>query len=322
MAFAAGYLGGELYIYIYRKKTGIYFKPSMRHFDWELSRKLLRYGLPMSVWIISFQLLFLANRLIISSMRSNKEVGIYASSYDLINGSLSLMMTPFLLASHPIIMQLWAQAHERTEIEQLIKRVLRYLLLLCIPIFIFSLVVNEELLAFVLGQGFGIEGWIVPVLVAGVICSGFSMYAHKGLEIAERTKVMLGVAVITVCLNIVLNLIFIKRFGYPAAAIMALFSYLFYMFVVYRFSRRYLRLRFSLKSCFRIAIASGISGVCLWIVKQYTRDALTSSAFSIIVTILLFGCVYLLILNISGELSTEIKKLLKIIKRYRSSQVI
>jgi len=320
LGFAAGYLSGGLYILLNRAKTNIHISLSLRNLDWVLNRNLLAYGLPMSIWFLCFQLLFLANRLIIGSLRSYEEVGIYASAYDLINGSLSLMMTPFLLAAHPIILQLWAQTHERAVIEGLIKSISRYLLLLFLPLFFFSLVVNEELF-FVLGRGFGIKGWVVPVLIASSFCSAFTMYIHKGLEIAKRTQIMMGVAILTAFLNVMLNLLLVGQYGYAGSAIISLASYAFYMAAVYGFSRRYLRFRIPWKSVCRIIFAGGSAGLCLWLGKKAMMATLFSSPLGIGLSVLLYSVVYLVTLLLSGELAPEFQQFLAVINRNQSGQI-
>ena len=316
MAVGSGYAGSVFYIFSQRKKTNIHFSLAIQQFDWPLAKKLLGYGLPMSIWFLSFQMLSLANRLIIASLRSYDEAGIYSSAYDLINGSLSLMMTPFLLAAHPIIMQLWAQSRDRTAIEELIKRISRYLLLLCVPIFAFSLIINNELFGFFLGKGFNILGWVVPILVAAAFFAQFSMYFHKGLEIAERTRIMMGVAIVCACFNVGLNLLFIGEYGYPAAAIFALLSYLIYILIVFRLSRRFIRIRLPWSSVTRIMIAAASASLSLWISKGTLAATVTNSLVWIMVSVFLFGCVYVLVLNLLGELSAEKQQLYVLVRHH------
>jgi O-antigen/teichoic acid export membrane protein len=229
-------------------------------------------------------------------------------------------MTPFLLAAHPIILQLWAQTHNHAVIEELIKRIFRYLLLLCAPIFFFSLTVNEELF-FVLGRGFGIKGWVVPVLVAGVFCGGLSMYVHKGLEIAKRTGVMMGVAALTAFLNVMLNLLLVGQYGYAASAVVTLISYVFYIVVAYRFSRQYVRPLIPWKSVFRICVAGGSAGICLWLIKQAITTTTIDSALRIGLGILLSSGIYLIVLIVSGELMPEGQRFQAVVSRYKLYEI-
>lgn len=314
MALSVGYITAIFYTIIKRTKFNIYLGLPFKHWNWRLLKQLLAYGFPMSIWLLSFQMIFQANRLIIRNLRSEAEVGIYASAYDLINGSLSLLMTPFLLAAHPVIMQLWAHTHDRTEIEALIKKVIRYLLLLCTPIFFFSMVIKEKLFI-ILGKGYGVNGWVVPILVSAAFFGQFAMYAHKGLEISGRTQVMLGVGIITTLLNIAFNLLFVAKYGYEASAVIMIASYLFYIIVIYNFSRQYIRLYLPWKTIFKIAVAVGIATLCVWgIMANYNESGqmiFMSGFFGVII--------YLTLLIALGEFSFEYQYLKAFIKRRSQS---
>lgn len=304
LAFSAGYICAIVYIIATSKQTDIFLRFKIRHGDYDFLKKILLYGVPMSIWLLSFQMIFQANRLIIRSLRSNAEVGIYSSAYDLINGSLSLLMTPFLLAAHPIIMQIWAQKKDHCEIEALLTRVLRYLALLFVPFFFFSLALRENLFV-ILGEGYGVEGWVVPIIVAGAFSGQFSMYSHKGLEVAARTGIMFGVGMFTAFLNILFNLLFVGKYGYQASAIIMLASYIFYSTVIYIFSRRYIKLRFPWKSILLIGIAGCVSTIFLIGILELINKNL----FGIILSGLIGIFVYIALLIFMGELDSEINSL-------------
>lgn len=320
LGVAAGYMSGVLYVFLNRGKMNIDIRLSLKKLDWAFIREILAYGLPMSVWVLSFQSLFLANRLIIGWLRSLEEVGIYVSAYDLINGSLSLIITPILLAAHPVILQLWTVTNQATGIEELIQRILRNLLLLFVPIFFFSLTVNDEIFL-ALGPGFDIKGWVVPVLVANVFFGGFSMYVHKGLEIAKRTGVMMGVALVTAFVNVTLNLLLVSEYGYTAAAVIALISHVFYTVVVYTFSRHYVRVRIPWKSVLRICVAGGSAGMCLWLLKQAVIKTTIDSTLGIGIGVLLCSCVYVIGLIVSGEVMLQGQPLLAVVSGCRLDEV-
>lgn len=319
LAVSSGYFCGIVYMLLRRKQTRLALMPFWASLDIKLAQKLLKYGVPMSLWVLCFLLLFQANRVIIGALRSQEEVGIYASTYDLINGSISLVMTPFLLASHPAIMQLWARDGNADAIEQLLKRVIRYLLLISLPILVLSVIVNNHLFSAVFGPGYGVEGWVVPVLVATSLIGGFSMYAHKGLEVTNRTYLMLIVAVVTVAINIGLNVLFVGKYGYQAAALVALFSYSFYMFAVYWFSRKYIRIYLASRVIIHITIANGVAILATWIVVQFLPNILGSLS-GILLTVTLFTLVYLTMLMATGELDMERRELISRLRSIRAGQ--
>ena len=321
LAVSAGYLIGIVYVFFLRKRTQLTLMPSWTRLDIKLAKKLLVYGIPMALWVLCFQLLLQANRVIIGQLRSQEEVGIYASTYDLINGSISLIMTPFLLAVHPVIMQLSARNGNVVAIEQLLMRVVRYLLLLGSAILLLSAIVNNHLFALVLGPGYGVEGWVVPVLVAASLVGGISMYSHKGLEVTNRTLLMLGVAAVTVAMNVVLNVLLVDRFGYQASATIALFSYLFYMLASYRFSKKYIRIHVSPHVVVHIVIADGLAFLAIWSMLRLLPDVLGSLG-GILLIVLLFSLVYLATLVMVGELNAKRRVLISRIHRLRAARAV
>jgi O-antigen/teichoic acid export membrane protein len=313
-AVAAGYLAGVAGIVAMRRGAGIVLDLRFAT-DWALARRMLAYGLPMSAWLLCFQLLALANRLIIASARSPAELGPYASTGDLINGSISLLMTPFLMAAHPVIMQLWAAGQDRASVEALISKVTRYLLVLVAPAVVIMLVLHEELFALALGPGFRLEGWVTQVIVASTLAAGFGLYAHKGLEVAGRTGVMLAVAAGAAALNLGLSLALVPRFGYRVAAVITLATYIAYAFVVYAHARVYIRIHVPLASMARVVAAGATGGLALALARR--RVALGARSLShVLLLVLLTSAVYLLVLLVSGELAPEYRRL---VARWRAS---
>jgi O-antigen/teichoic acid export membrane protein len=317
LAVGAGYVSGVAYVLTTTGRSSINLRLTTDGLDWRLFRRLLDYGVPMSFWLLSFQLTYQASRLVVRSMRSASEVGVYASAYDLINGSLSLLMTPFLLAAHPVIMEWWAESRERAKIEQLLTRVSRYLLLLVIPIFSFTAALGKDLFV-VLGQGYGVEGWVVPVLVAAAFFGQYSMYAHKGLEVAGRTKTMLGVGMFTALLNIALNLLLVGRYGYQASALIALGSYILYTVIVYSFSRQYIKIYVPWDSVLRISLVGGFAGACLWGLSRSDFVDFSNSWVLTVLLLLFSSGLYLAGLTLVGELALERRWLRTSIERYKS----
>jgi len=305
LAIGVGNLAATLYLLTLRAKTHIFSDFRFGPMDLSLVRRMMAYGLPMSIWLFSLQMVVQGNRFILG-LYSQEEVGLFASAYDLINGSLSLLMTPFLLATHPLVMQMWAETRDHRGIERLLSNVTRYLLILCMPIFTLSLAINESFF-FLLGERYGVEGWIVPILVASVFVGQFSMYAHKGLEVANRTSTMMWTGLLTAGLNIALNVIFVGQYGYQASAVILLCSNLFYMLVVYQFSRRFIKLLVPWRSVLRTGIAAVLSYVCWLLLNRADAAGASNPVVWFFASTLLSIIVYLLAILISGELAPEVR---------------
>ena len=105
------------------------------------------------------------------------------------------------------------------------------------PILIVITLCSHELADILLGSAFREGSGIIPILVFGMMVRGFSMYGHKGLELAERTHVMFVLVAISAAFNVVLNLIFVPIYGYTAAAVTTVAGYVLYPILVHRASR-------------------------------------------------------------------------------------
>ena len=97
------------------------------------------------------------------------------------------------------------------------------------------------------------------------------MFAHKGLEVMEKTRVMLVLVAVCVSLNILLNLVFVPRYGYQAAAVTTLVSFLAYPLLVYRASRDALPWAVPWRTLATVTVASVITGVVLAILRGFLR---------------------------------------------------
>lgn len=316
-AVLAGLSAALVYGLATRRQAQFHPTLSGRKLDRPLVAQLVGYGLPMAAWLFAFQSLSIGSRLIIGWSRGPAEVGIYSSTYDLINGGLSLMMTPFLLAAHPLIVQLWTAGAERKIVEDVIEQVLRYLLLMFVPVFALAVLFGPRLL-FMLGPGFAVDRWVVPVLVLATFLGGFAMYAHKGLEMANRTGVMLGAALVTVAVDITLKLVLIRPFGYAAAALISVASYVLYIVITYRIGARYLRVRYSRMTVARVAIAGGLAAAAAGLASKFAASLGMAEVSTELSTGVVLIAVYLALLLVAGELGQERTALAALLARRRA----
>ena len=129
---------------------------------------------------------------------------------------------------------------------------------------IFSL----EIATLLLGMPFRDGHTIMPIILAGASVWGLSMLVHKGLELQEKTGVMLGLVMVSATINIVLNLLFVPEYGYQAAAVTTFVSYLAYPVLVYVITNRSgLGWRIPWRTIIRTVAASLITGGVLWLAK-------------------------------------------------------
>jgi O-antigen/teichoic acid export membrane protein len=90
------------------------------------------------------------------------------------------------------------------------------------------------------------------------------MIGHKGLEIVEKTRTLLMLALVSALLNIGLNFALIPKFGYNGAAFAKFLSYLAYPIFVYWVTKPLIPWRIPWTSAARIVVgAAGMAGSML-----------------------------------------------------------
>lgn len=100
-------------------------------------------------------------------------------------------------------------------------------------------------------------------------------------------------------LNIGLNILFIPKYGYIAAAITTFISYAFMLVVVIFVSRRFFIWEFPFKSLGNVVCASGVMGIAVYFIgNSLTSSTLLNLILSILTGILIYSLVLFLLREI------------------------
>lgn len=191
-------------------------------------RRMAAYGAPLTGWFLAITLLFFSDRFIIQLYRGEREVGVYSASYLLVSGSVSLLATPLILASHPFLVRTW-ESGDRVATARWLQIIVELFLIaggvLSAAIGFFA----GDVSRLMLGISFREGSAIMPVLASAALVWQLAMYVHKPLEFAGRTVQMLLLGISAFIVNIVLNFAAVPIFGYRAAAYALLVASLVYL---------------------------------------------------------------------------------------------
>jgi len=125
-----------------------------------------------------------------------------------------------------------------------------------VPVIVLLSLFNAEIVFLFLGDEFRDGYVIIPIISLGFLAWNFGMLAHKGLEFVEKTRMIFFSILFCVIINIILNVMFIPKFGYIAAAFATLISYLFYPVLTYNLAPFYLKWKIPWQSIRNIIISS------------------------------------------------------------------
>lgn len=184
----------------------------------EIARELWAYGWPLSLWLACSMGFQVSDRFLIQHVLSFEEVGLYASAYDLIVRSFSLLFFPITLAVHPRIMRAWNEG-DAGESVGLIRTALAGQALLYLPVAAGLLLFGRPVLDLLFGAEVAARqvGLLIPLSLAGLAWQ-VALIAHKPLELRERTRTMLVALVAVWVTNIALNLVLLPVYGVVAVA--------------------------------------------------------------------------------------------------------
>lgn len=192
----------------------------------------LGFNLPLVPHYLSQSVLNSADRIMIHRMVGKGEAGIYSLAY-----SLSLIMTIFNAALMQTISP-WMFQKIKERKGKDIAPIAYITLILIATVNLILIIMAPEAVAIFAPASYYDAIWIIPP----VAMSAFFMYCYdlfaKFAFYYEKTKFIMMASVVGAVLNIVLNYICIKAFGYIAAGYTTLTCYIVYSVAHYIFMKK------------------------------------------------------------------------------------
>lgn len=267
--------------------------------NWTMVRTMGKYSFPLVLSNLAGWILGLSDRYIIKLLRGSEEAGVYSASYNISQRTIALFISLFIMAFSPIIIHSW-EKEGREVVRGHLSEVTRAFLIICIPAVIGLSVMAKPLTELLLPESYQLGCRIIPFVTAGAFFLGAQQIYQRSFILHKKTLPVLGYFVIAAGINIILNFIFIPKYGYLAAAVTTLFSYVLLFILIFYGGKKYLSWTFPGKTFFRVLIASIIMGV----ISYYVGNMFTDSAITnLLLGILSGGIVYFVVIFVLGEVS-------------------
>ncbi|MBN1694609.1 lipopolysaccharide biosynthesis protein [candidate division WOR-3 bacterium] len=286
-------------------KSAVKYFAMSSGFSKKLSLEMFTYGVPLMVGNLAAWVLSLSDRYILNIFYTSREVGIYSLSYAVSEKSILFLSSLFLLASRPLGMRIWENEREDVA-KEYITNITRFYLILSIPMVV-GLSVLGELIINVVGSPEYYEGYrIISFVAVSGLLLGLQQEFQVPLIFKKKTNLIMLSILISGLLNIVLNFIFIPEYGYFAAAVSTLVSYVVLLVSVIVFSRNFLIWKFPFKTLLRVLVCSAIMGFFIYLINNF----LESSLFSLTILVILGVIIYAISIYIVGEIEKKEKHFL------------
>lgn len=184
--------------------------------DHRVARLVLSYGWPMALWALISVLLNLSDRFIIARMSGLTDAGVYSAAYDVVYRGVGILLTPIVLATHPLAMSAW-NAGQPQQAAGVLWKGMRLQLTAGTVVLAACVVLAPSITRFTTGQGDSATRVVAPI-AAGAVLWQVAMLAHKPMELANKTLSMAVFGFCALAINVGLNLWLVPRYGYVAAA--------------------------------------------------------------------------------------------------------
>lgn len=205
-------VAGIIWIYIMIRGKTFFHKEY-----WKLSLSL---SIPLVGYAVAKQILDVSDRQMISHMVGNSAVGVYSTLYTV--SSISLIVWGAINSS--FIPYLYKHM-DNEEAHENLQKTSSLLLALYACVAIIMTFLAPEIVRILATEEYYEAIYIMPPIAAGVFLTSVSHMYSNILVYYKKTAVIMISSAIAAVANLILNYIFIKLWGYQAAAYTTLFAY-------------------------------------------------------------------------------------------------
>lgn len=229
----------------------------VRKGNWAQTKALAAYGMPLALTLGFTFILDSADRLMLAAMSGVTEAGIYSSAYNLGQYALGNLLWGLGLAVFPLAVKCYAEkGADRTGI--LLGQNLLLLVGLALPATLGLVVLAPTLTRLLLGNfAPGQSALITAIIAIGVAFAAIRSYAYDIVfMLTQKTRLQAAVLAAAAGVNILLNWVFIPRWGATGAASATLLSFLLALCLSMLLSRRLIKISIRTPDLVKVIIGS------------------------------------------------------------------
>ena len=256
-----------------------------------LLKQFFNYGIPLSFWMLMYTVINISDRYILQYFLGSDEVGRYSIHYSLVSLPFLAINSPMVNIYSPKIMKA-AAMNDKLLVQSYIRDASNVYVLLGLLAMGLAYRFGDTIPYIIIDRKYEIEKSFYLSVIAGFCIWNIAMFWHKPMEIAKNTKTMFYYVSIAAAANVLLNIIFIPRYGINAAAISTLISFCIYSLLIFTANKKISGLIFDIRNVI-FCILSSVTTILLS--KSFPMPfADTTSVTGSIFAIVIFSLVYLL----------------------------
>lgn len=216
-------------------------------FDKPLWKKMLRYALPVLVAGVAFSINETFDRILLDQLLpediAETQIGMYSACY-----KLALFMTLFATAYRLGIEPYFFSHSNSKNPQKNYARILEFFVAIGSVILLSVVVFADVIKPLVIrSEAYWEAMWIVPIILIAHFCLGIYHNLSVWYKITDRTKFGAYISVFGAMVTLIINILFIKHYGYKASAVATMVAYGLMMLTSFYFGRKYYPIPYNLK---------------------------------------------------------------------------
>lgn len=231
-------------------------------FKWDLHKIPLRdikdslqYSLPIIPHMLSMYIYMYSDRLILQRFVPLSDIGIYsiASTFAYV---LLVIVNATTTAYSPRFLKLAEQ--NKTEARNETRNFIEIWWLVIMAIFVGYLLLSKYIVMLMTRPSFYPSIPLIPILTTAYIFRGLYCFSANGIFYIEKTKLIPVITISAALINVMLNMIFIPKFGIYAAAWNTVISYFITFVLSFYFSQKYFPLSYPWRNMLKVVSLAAI----------------------------------------------------------------
>ncbi|HID61777.1 MAG TPA: hypothetical protein EYP49_03380, partial [Anaerolineae bacterium] len=253
------------------------FRPHLgTDIEFAFQRQMLNISFPLMINHLLATIFFRIDILLLKPMKGDAAVGYYGAALKYIDG-LNVIPSFFTIAIFPLMSRYAASARESLLRAYILS--LRLLLMLALPVAVGTPFIARELILILGGGEYLPHSMIALQLLIGFFpFSCINQVTQYVLIALDQQRFLTKAFMIGVAFNLIANLIFIPKYSYQAAAVIAILSEIVLLIPFYYCVRRNLAPIPWLSIVWRPALASALMGAVMWLLEDLNVLLLIPSA--------------------------------------------
>lgn len=196
---------------------------------WKFALKL---SIPLIFHSIAKQILDVSDRIMIQHFEGLDKVGIYSIIYTL--SSISLLVWSAINRSViPYLFDVLSDENKKNNLKKIINSLISFYAIICFLLILFA----PEIINILATDVYLDAIYLVPPIATGIFFTAlYNIYANI-LLFYKKTKIIMFTSISAALINVILNFLFIPKFGYITAAYTTLFTFIILSLLNYYLSK-------------------------------------------------------------------------------------